>query len=165
MSPRWDSTTRLTDWLTDRPTSVTIWLWLWQRRATQGNTAVRWLGCGGEGCQSVCQSDGQWAPARDTPIQRVLPAAVRPLLSWYRVPHFWTRTCLEENKNLGHGSRRESKPIIVVPTRASSNLTVKKTRFLSYLWMQQIRRMRRHFSTCVHCYAFQTTVTFPRVNP
>jgi hypothetical protein len=57
--------------------------------------------------------------------QRIVsaPIVVGPLLSLKRRPYFLTCTCRGGNKNLGHGSRRESKIRITVLARPGSNLT------------------------------------------
>jgi hypothetical protein len=66
-------------------------------------------------------------PLETLPSRGGVTSSSQTLLSSKRRPHFKTLTCLGENKGLGHGSRRDSKPRITVLARATSNLTNRPT--------------------------------------
>jgi hypothetical protein len=75
--------------------------------------------CGGEGqLVSECQLESPPAEGGVTSSSQTPPLVEEEasLINTYS-------TCLEENTNLGHGSRLDLKPIITVLARASSSLT------------------------------------------
>jgi hypothetical protein len=74
--------------------------------------------------ERVCMCGGEDQTVSECPLESlVADVEVRPLLSSNKRLHIIKRTCLEENKNFGHGSQRDSKPRITLLTRASRNLT------------------------------------------
>jgi hypothetical protein len=147
MSPRWGST----PWWTDQlivGRKVT-WLWLRTELVRQRFFILRvreWSQCS-QSCQTVnmvmspmglrtrnhCAGRGQQQFSSQSVSEHYGATSIvptqkhQPLSSSKRRPHFWTHTCVGENKSLCHSSQWDLKPRMTVLAKASSNFTDRPT--------------------------------------